>query len=104
LVFAPSLRADFLPRQLQTVLPKDFIHHAQPGGPIDTFFAHWHKCWQAARSAGADARDIFYRAAQPLAEAGYAVDLRPALLKRGFLCLGPEWPRPISQPNGGIHP
>jgi SAM-dependent methyltransferase len=93
LVFAPSLHKDFLPRQLQPVLPKNFIHHAEPGGLIDEFFAAWHKSWQAARAQGRDTRQVFYHAALRLAETyGYSVDKRPALLKRGFLCLGPEWP------------
>lgn len=93
LVFAPSLQADFLPRQLQPVLPKNFIHHAEPGGLIDDFFAAWHKSWQAARAQGYERRQVFYHAARHLAEIyGYNVDKRPALLKRGFLCLGPEWP------------
>lgn len=93
LVFAPSLRADFLPRQLQPVLPKNFIHHAEPGGLIDQFFAAWHKSWQAARAQGRDTRQVFYHSALRLADIyGYDVVRRPALLKRGFLCLGPEWP------------
>ncbi|MCS6910035.1 MAG: hypothetical protein NZM11_05630 [Anaerolineales bacterium] len=92
-VFAPSLRADFLPRQLQAVLPKNFIHHAAPGEPIDRFFAAWHASWQAARAVGRNVRQIFYHAALRLSDHyGYDVDRRPALLKRGFLCLGADWP------------
>jgi hypothetical protein len=97
LVLAPTLRADFTPRQFQPVLPKNFIHHAEPGGPIDRFFAAWHAAWQQARSAVGPAgpRAVFYRAALRLgAHYGYAVDRRPALLQRGFLCLGPTWPEP----------
>jgi hypothetical protein len=95
LVLAPTLRADFLPRQFQAVLPKNFIHHAEPGGPIDRFFAAWHAAWQQARSAlgAAGLRAVFFRSALRLASHyGYAVDQRPALLRRGFLCLGPTWP------------
>ncbi len=93
LVLAPSLRRDFLPRQLQAVLPKNFIHHAQPDGPIDRFFGAWHASWQRARALARDQRQVFYQAALRLAgHYGYGVDPRPALLKRGFLCLGPEWP------------
>ncbi len=95
LVLAPTLRADFLPRQFQAVLPKNFIHHAEPGGPIDRFFAAWHAAWQQARSAvtAAGPRAVFYRAAVRLASHyGYDLDRRPALLRRGFLCLGPAWP------------
>lgn len=92
-VLAPSLRTDFLPRQFQAVLPKNFIHHAEPGGAIDRFFAAWHAAWQHARAHAQDRRQIFYHAALRLnAHYGYALDRRPALLKRGFLCLGPTWP------------
>jgi SAM-dependent methyltransferase len=93
LILCPSLQADFSPRQLQPVLPKNFIHHAQPGGLIDQFFAAWHASWQRARNQGGHTRRVFYHAAVRLADHyGYSVDRRPALLERGFLCLGPEWP------------
>jgi hypothetical protein len=93
LVFAPSLRAGFAPRQLQAVLPKNFVHHAGPGGPIDQFFAAWHKHWQAARAHSRDLRQIFGQAARRLAtHDGYAIDLRRTLLRRGFLILDKNWP------------
>jgi hypothetical protein len=88
LILAPSLRQDFSPRQFQAVLPKNFIHHAQPGGAIDAFFADWHAAWQAARAHSSEPRQIFYRAALRLTEYyGYALDRRPLLLRRGFLWL-----------------
>ncbi len=93
LVLTPTLRADFLPRQFQAVLPKNFIHHAEPGGPIDRFFAAWHAAWQHARTRTSDPRQVFGLAALRLADAyGYAVDRRTALLRRGFLVLGAAWP------------
>jgi hypothetical protein len=93
LVLAPTLRADFLPRQFQAVLPKNFIHHAAPGGPIDRFFAAWHAAWQHARRHAPQLRQIFVSAARRLADHyGYALDRRPALLRRGFLVLGRSWP------------
>lgn len=102
-VMAPSLHADFRPRQFQAVLPKNYIHHAEPGGAIDAFFAAWQAAWQAARSQGAHRRDVFYHAARRLAEHyGYDVDRRPALLKRGFLCLGPTWPERDTSPHGAF--
>ncbi|HEY0418599.1 MAG TPA: hypothetical protein VGC80_03685, partial [Acetobacteraceae bacterium] len=95
LVLAPALRAGFQPRQFQAVLPKNFIHHAEPGGPIDRFFAGWHAAWQYARARAAQPRQVFTLAALRLAEHyGYALDRRPALLRRGFLVLGPDWPAP----------
>jgi hypothetical protein len=93
LVLAPTLHAGFLPRQFQPVLPKNFIHHAEPGGLIDRFFGAWHAAWQSARGRAADPRQVFVLAARRLAgNYGYHVDQRPALLRRGFLWLGPGWP------------
>jgi hypothetical protein len=99
LVLAPALRQDFQPRQFQAVLPKNFIHHAQPGGTIDSFFADWHSAWQWARGQAAQPRRVFALAAARLADRyGYRLDKRPALLRRGFLWLGPDWP--ARQPAG----
>jgi hypothetical protein len=99
LVLAPTLRSDFRPRQFQAVLPKNFIHHAAPGGPIDRFFSVWHAAWQHARRHAAHPRQIFVLAARRLADPyGYALDRRPALLRRGFLVLGPAWPSPAGAP------
>jgi hypothetical protein len=93
LVLAPALRADFQPRQFQAVLPKNFIHHAEPGGPVDFFFAAWHAAWQHARRDAREPRQVFTLAACRLADHyHYGLDRRPALLRRGFLVLGPEWP------------
>ena len=94
-----DLHAGFLPRQLQPVLPKNFIHHAEPGGPIDRFFAAWHAAWQHARARAAAPRQVFALAALRLADAyGYSLDKRSALLRRGFLVLGAEWPARHSPP------
>ena len=99
LVLAPRLRSSFRPRQLQAVLPKNFIHHAEPGGPIDRFFGAWQACWQGARAQGRDARQVFAHSAHCLAERhGYRLDRRPALLRRGFLWLGSDWP--AAHPGG----
>jgi hypothetical protein len=96
LVLAPRLGPGFLPRQFQAVLPKNFIHHAEPGGPIDRFFAAWHAAWQHGRTLAATPRQVFVRAAERLANHyGYALDRRPALLRRGFLVLAPSWPLPV---------
>ena len=93
LVLAPALQAGFQPRQFQAVLPKNFIHHAAPGGPIDGFFADWHAAWQHARREAGETRQVFALAAVRLARHyHYGLDRRLALLRRGFLVLGPEWP------------
>ena len=100
LVLAPSLHAGFLPRQFQPVLPKNFIHHAEPGGSIDRFFGAWHAAWQHARARATDPRQVFTLAGLHLAETyGYGVDRRRSLLRRGFLLLGPEWPAPAKSPT-----
>lgn len=95
-ILAPRLSAltpAFAPREFQAVLPKNFIHHAEPGGPIDHFFGSWHSAWQFARGTAADVRQIFAAAALRLADFyGYELDRRLMLLKRGFLVLGPQWP------------
>jgi hypothetical protein len=94
LVLAPSLSLAFQPRDFQSVLPKNFIHHAEPGGPIDRFFAAWHAAWEHARGQSTDSRKIFAQAALRLADRyGYTLDRRPALLRHGFLLLGPDWPQ-----------
>lgn len=41
-VLAPGLRVGFSPRKLQAVLPKNLIHHAEPGGSVDRFLSAWH--------------------------------------------------------------
>lgn len=107
IVFAPRLRADLDPRAFRAVLPKAYIHHAEPGGAIDAFFTAWHTAWQAARRDARDVRRLFAQAARTLAERhGYAVDRRPALLRRGFLLAGPSWPHPdpTESPRPGPRP
>ena len=97
LVLSPALRADFQPRLFQGVLPKNFIHHAEPGGAIDRFFADWQAAWQHARAQSGQPRQVFSLAALRLAtHYRYGLDRRPALLRRGFLVLGPEWPAKLA--------
>ena len=93
-VLAPRLGADFAPRTLRAVLPKAFIHHAEPAGAIDRFFAAWDAAWQRTRRGARTPRQRFIAAAIGLAERGdYRLDRREALLRRGFLWLGPGWPQ-----------
>ena len=99
LVLAPTLRANFQPRQFQAVLPKNFIHHAEPGGLIDLFFADWTAAWQRARGLAGEPRRVFALSALRLADHyHYHLDRRPALLNRGFLVLGPDWPQKSQPP------
>ena len=82
-------------RAHRAVLPKAFIHHAEPAGAIDRFFAAWEAAWQRARGRALTPRQRFVAAALGLADRhGYALDRRDALLRRGFLWLDPRWPEP----------
>jgi hypothetical protein len=93
LVLAPTLGAEFHPRRMQAVLPKSHVHRAEPRGAIDRFFAAWEAAWQSARRHGRDPRRVFVESTRELAARhGYALDRRAALLRRGFLWLGPSWP------------
>ena len=89
LIFSIRLRHPFSPRDLQAVLPKNLIHHAEPGSPLDRFFGDWEACWRRAfRRAPENPRHCFLLAAQDLAaDFGYPVDRRSILLARGFLRL-----------------
>ena len=89
LIFFARLRHPFQPRSLQAVLPKNYIHHAQPGSGLDAFFGDWEKCWQRARGRGAEDRRLqFSLAARHLfSDCGYSIDIRSTLLRRGFLRL-----------------
>jgi hypothetical protein len=88
-VFSASFHGDYSPRDFQAVLPKNLIHHVETGSPLEKFFAGWDRAWQRSRSlAEADPHHRFLFSARQLAEeGGYDVDLRPTLLRRGFLLL-----------------
>lgn len=93
-VLAPRVGAHFAPRALRAVLPKAFIHHAEPAGAIDRFFAAWEASWERVRGRALTPGQRFVAAALDLAaRGGYALDRRDALLRRGFLWLGPSWPQ-----------
>jgi len=89
LIFFARLRHPFQPRSLQAVLPKNYIHHAQPGSGLDVFFGDWEKCWQRARGRGAEDRRLQFSLAARLlfSDCGYSIDTRSTLLRRGFLRL-----------------
>ncbi|MGB7539120.1 MAG: hypothetical protein WBM17_11330 [Anaerolineales bacterium] len=89
LAFFVRLRHPFAPRELQAVLPKNLIHHAEPGSPLDRFFGDWEACWRRAfRRTPQNPRQCFLLAARDLAaDFGHAVDRRSSLLARGFLRL-----------------
>jgi hypothetical protein len=89
LVFSVRFHQPFMPRDLQPVLPKNCIHHVEPGSDLDEFFQSWTLAWHQARQRqGTEPRAQFLDAAMRLShQYGFPVDLRPNLLRRGFLRL-----------------
>jgi hypothetical protein len=86
LVFSTNFRQPFDPAAFQAVLPKNLIHRVVPGEAIHAFFAAWKQA--AAITAGRSvwgARAWFVAAAHQLAQADYAINLRPHWLRKGFL-------------------
>jgi len=89
LVFSVKFFKAFSPRTFQPVLPKNCIHHANPGSELDHFFQSWTQAWQQSIQTNiTDPRVLFVNAALLLSnQYRYPIDLRPALLRRGFLRL-----------------
>jgi hypothetical protein len=87
LVFGARLHAAFSPRGFQPFLPKELIHHAEPGGTLDAFFAAWERGWASA--AGRSPKERWFAGAGTLASAGYAIDRRRAVLSRSLIAVSP---------------
>jgi hypothetical protein len=89
LALIANLRRPFSPRQLQAILPKNYIHHLEPSSPLDAFFGAWSACWQRAiQTQVHDPRRLFAEAARWLHEEhGYHLSARPGFLRRGILLL-----------------
>jgi hypothetical protein len=89
LALMANLRVAFAPRDLQAILPKNYIHHLDPGGPLDAFFGAWTTAWQRAiQTQEHNPQRTFARAGAWLREDfGYAISRRPGLLRRGILLL-----------------
>lgn len=88
LVFGARLHTGFSPRELQPFLPKELIHHAEPGGTVDSFFAKWDRAWLA--NAALAPRRQWSAAARQLAAVTPGVDARALLTARGLLAVRPE--------------
>ena len=85
-LFSTNFHMGFEPDLFQPVLTKNYIHRMVPGEEIYKFM----ECWKTAcrnqspmRSFGL--RSLFCAAAKELRSSGYHIDLRPQLLRRGFL-------------------
>lgn len=87
LVLGARVHPAFSPRDLQPFLPKELIHHAQPGGKLDQLFDAWERAWLANASLAPRAR--WEAAASRLGHAVDGIDARPALASRGLLALRP---------------
>jgi len=89
LALMANLRQPFAPRELQAILPKNYIHHVDPGSPLDEFFGAWSAAWlRAIQTQERDPQWVFAQAGIWLREEhGYPVSLRPGLLRRGILLL-----------------
>jgi hypothetical protein len=71
-------------------LPKDLIHRVVTNDPIYTFFVAWRQAAAITVGQGVwGARAWFVAAAEYLAQTGYAINLRPHWLRKGFLICKP---------------
>ena len=86
LVFSTNFRQPFDPTAFQAVLPKDLIHRVIPGEAIHGFFAAWKQAAAVTASHSVWGRRAwFVAAAHQLAASGYAINLRPHWLRKGYL-------------------
>jgi hypothetical protein len=86
LVFSTNFRQGFDPAAFQAVMPKDLIHRVVEGEPIHAFFAAWKQAAAVSASQSVwGAQAWFVAAAEQLAQMGYAINLRPHWLRKGFL-------------------
>jgi hypothetical protein len=86
LVLSTNFRSGFDPGMLQTVLPKNLIHHMVASEPIYNFFQTWKRATLETGSMRAwGARQWFVASAQRLSTHGYHIDLRLHWLRQGYL-------------------
>lgn len=89
LVFGTNFNVSFYPRDFQSVLPKNFLHHVVEGEWIYKFFDDWtDSFYKIMKLKLQSQRQIFYETAIILyKDYGYNIKLRKGLLKRGFLVI-----------------
>jgi len=86
LVFSTNFRAGFDVDEFQTILPKNYIHHMEPGERIYDFFEAWKRA--AAETISAKVyglRQWFEASAQALAQNGYSINLHKRFISKGWL-------------------
>lgn len=86
------------PRAFQPYLPKELIHHAEPGGVLDGFFGSWERAWLAA--AGQPLRTRWRASVAAMAD-WVPVDRRRRLIDRGLAVFGCER-GPLAEALGGV--
>lgn len=92
-LFSTNFHMGFEPELFQPVLTKNYIHRMSPGEEIFAFMEDWKtacRIQSPMRSYGL--RAVFCAAAGELVRMGYRIDLRPQLLRRGFL----YWNNPVT--------
>ncbi len=87
LVFGTNFNVSFYPRDFQSVLPKNLLHHVILGEWIYQFFEDWADSFYRIMKLKLDCqRQIFYETALILyKDYGYNIEQGKRLLKRGFL-------------------
>jgi len=87
LVFGTNFNEPVDPRTFQTILPKRLIHHMNDVTP-EGFFERWAAAYEMARGQGFKGRGQWMAAAKLLrSRFGYPIDLRPRLIRRGYVTL-----------------
>lgn len=85
-LFSTNFHAGFEPDLFQPVLTKNYIHRMVPGEEIYDFMERWKTaCRNQAPMRSFGLRALFDASARALYNAGYKIDLRPQLLRRGYL-------------------
>lgn len=85
-LFSTNFHMGFEPELFQPVLTKNYIHRMIPGEEIFEFMENWKAaCRYSAPIRSFGLRAFFCAAAEELQHSGYRIDMRPQLLRRGFL-------------------
>ncbi len=85
-LFSTNFHMGFEPDIFQPVLTKNYIHRMIPGEPIFEFMEKWKTaCRNCAPMRSYGLRSLFCAAAAEMRDQGFLIDMRPQLLRRGFL-------------------
>lgn len=85
-LFSTNFHMGFEPDIFQPVLTKNYIHRMVPGEEIYNFMEQWKIiCQKLAPMRSYGLRALFCASAVNLSKEGFKIDLRPQLLRRGFL-------------------